>query len=49
MICFVMNNMVPDIGLVNIYRGAPPFIMADFVWLALMPAYIAPFLVHRMS
>ena len=21
-ICFIMNNMVPDIGLVNIYKGA---------------------------
>ncbi len=35
-ICFVMNNMVPDIGLVNIYRGAMPFVLADLVWLALL-------------
>ena len=25
-ICFIMNNMVPDIGLVNIYKGAMPFV-----------------------
>ncbi|HWM46590.1 MAG TPA: TRAP transporter large permease [Xanthobacteraceae bacterium] len=51
MICFVMNNMVPDIGLVNIYRGALPFIAADAVWLALLLAFpeLALFLVHRMG
>ena len=51
MICFVMNNMVPDIGLVNIYRGALPFIAADMVWLALLLAFpgLALFLVHHMG
>jgi C4-dicarboxylate transporter, DctM subunit len=38
-ICFIMNNMVPDIGLVNIYRGALPFVLADLVWLALLVAF----------
>ena len=38
-ICFIMNNMVPDIGLVNIYKGAIPFIIADLVWLALLVAF----------
>lgn len=37
-ICFVMNNMVPDIGLVNIYKGAMPFVIADLFWLALLIA-----------
>jgi C4-dicarboxylate transporter, DctM subunit len=38
-ICFIMNNMVPDIGLVNIYKGALPFVIADIVWLALLVAF----------
>jgi tripartite ATP-independent transporter DctM subunit len=38
-ICFIMNNMVPDIGLVNIYKGAMPFVVADLVWLALLVAF----------
>jgi tripartite ATP-independent transporter DctM subunit len=38
-ICFIMNNMVPDIGLVNIYRGAMPFVIADLVWLAMLVAF----------
>lgn len=40
-ICFIMNNMVPDIGLVNIYKGAMPFVIADLVWLALLVAFPA--------
>ena len=39
MICFIMNNMVPDIGLMNIYRGAMPFVIADIVWLGLLIAF----------
>ena len=38
-ICFIMNNMVPDIGLVKIYKGAMPFVVADLVWLALLVAF----------
>ena len=38
-ICFIMNNMVPDIGLVNIYKGAMPFVVADLIWLALLVAF----------
>jgi C4-dicarboxylate transporter, DctM subunit len=38
-ICFIMNNMVPDIGLVNIYKGALPFVLADLLWLALLVAF----------
>jgi len=50
-ICFVMNNMVPDIGLVNIYKGAMPFVIADLVWLALLIAFpmISLFLVQNMG
>jgi tripartite ATP-independent transporter DctM subunit len=40
-ICFVMDNMVPDIGLVNIYKGAMPFVIADLVWLAMLVAFPA--------
>jgi tripartite ATP-independent transporter DctM subunit len=40
-ICFVMHNMVPDIGLVNIYKGAMPFVIADLIWLALLVAFPA--------
>jgi C4-dicarboxylate transporter DctM subunit len=47
-ICFIINNMVPDIGLVNIFRGVLPFIGADFVRLTLLMLFpgIALFLVH---
>jgi C4-dicarboxylate transporter, DctM subunit len=38
-ICFIMNTMVPDIGLVNIYKGALPFVVADLVWLVLLVAF----------
>jgi tripartite ATP-independent transporter DctM subunit len=50
-ICFVMNSMVPDIGLVNIYRGAMPFVMADLVWLGLLLAFpaLSLFLVKMMG
>jgi tripartite ATP-independent transporter DctM subunit len=40
-ICFIMNNMVPDIGLVKIYKGAMPFVLADFLWLVLLLAFPA--------
>jgi tripartite ATP-independent transporter DctM subunit len=40
-ICFIMNNMVPDIGLMNIYRGAMPFVVADLLWLALLIVFPA--------
>ena len=48
MICFIMNNMVPDIGLVNIFKGVMPFIAADLVRLTLLMLFpgIALFLVH---
>jgi tripartite ATP-independent transporter DctM subunit len=36
MICFIMNSMVTDIGLVNIYKGVMPFMAADFVRLTLI-------------
>jgi C4-dicarboxylate transporter DctM subunit len=50
-ICFIMNNMVPDIGLVNIYRGALPFVVADLLWLALLLAFpsISLLLVRLMA
>ena len=50
-ICFIMNNMVPDIGLVNIYKGAMPFVIADLFWLALLLAFppISLFLVKLMG
>lgn len=50
-ICFIINNMVPDIGIVNIYRGAMPFVIADLVWLALLIAFpsLSLFLVHLMG
>jgi tripartite ATP-independent transporter DctM subunit len=38
-ICFIMDNMVPDIGIVNIYKGAMPFVIADLLWLALLVAF----------
>ena len=51
MICFIMNNMVKDIGLVNIYKGVLPFIGADFVRLTLLVAFpgISLFLVNYMG
>jgi tripartite ATP-independent transporter DctM subunit len=50
-ICFVMNNMVPDIGLVNIFKGVMPFILSDLVRLTLLMTFpsIALFLVHTMA
>jgi tripartite ATP-independent transporter DctM subunit len=50
-ICFIMNTMVPDIGLVNIYRGAMPFVVADLLWLALLIAVpaLSLFLVNQMG
>ncbi len=50
-ICFIMNTMVPDIGLVNIYRGAMPFVIADLLWLALLIAVpsLSLFLVNQMG
>jgi tripartite ATP-independent transporter DctM subunit len=50
-ICFIMNNMVPDIGLVNIYKGAMPFVIADLLWLALLLAFpmLSLFLVKLMG
>jgi C4-dicarboxylate transporter DctM subunit len=41
MICFIMNNMVRDIGLVNIYKGVLPFMAADFIRLSLLVAFPA--------
>ena len=51
MICFIMNNMVKDIGLVNIYKGVLPFMGADFVRLTLLVAFpgISLFLVNYMG
>lgn len=50
MICFVMNSMVRDIGLVNIYKGVMPFICADLIRLTLLLLFpiIPLFLVHTM-
>lgn len=50
-ICFVMDNMVPDIGIVNIYKGAMPFVIADIAWLALLVAFpwLSLFLVKLMG
>lgn len=39
MICFIMNNMVKDIGLINIYKGVLPFMGGDFVRLSLLVAF----------
>ncbi len=33
---FLLNRLVPDIGLFNIYRGVMPFIIADLLRLALL-------------
>jgi len=50
-ICFIINNMVKDISLVQIYKGVIPFMFADFTRLFLLlffPA-MALFLVERMG
>lgn len=51
MICFIMNKMVPDIGLVNIYKGCMPFLAADLTRLGLIIAFpgIALWLVSTMG
>jgi tripartite ATP-independent transporter DctM subunit len=38
MICFIINNMVRDIGLVNIFKGVLPFLAADMVRLSIIVA-----------
>jgi C4-dicarboxylate transporter, DctM subunit len=50
-ICFVMDNMVPDIGIVDIYKGATPLVIADIAWLALRVAFpwLSLFLVKLMA
>ncbi|HET8726154.1 MAG TPA: TRAP transporter large permease, partial [Alphaproteobacteria bacterium] len=50
-ICFIMSNMVPDIGVVKIYRGVMPFILSDLVRMALLIMFpsIALWLVHTMG
>jgi C4-dicarboxylate transporter, DctM subunit len=49
-ICFIISNMAPDIGLQNIFRGVMPFILSDIVRLALLMVFpqIALFLVMTM-
>jgi tripartite ATP-independent transporter DctM subunit len=49
-ICFIINNMSPDIGLSNIFKGVMPFIGSDFVRLALLLIFpqIALILVQTM-
>lgn len=51
MICFVMNKMVPDIGLINIYKGALPFLVSDLCRLGLIIAFpqIALWFANSMS
>ncbi len=51
MICFVMNKLVPDIGLVNIYKGALPFLVSDLIRLGLIIAFpqIALWFANTMS
>ncbi len=51
MICFVMNKMVPDIGLVNIYKGSLPFLVSDLTRLGLIIAFpqIALWFANTMS
>ena len=51
MICFVINNMVKDIGLVNIYKGVLPFMGADLIRLGLLLFFpgIALFMVKFMG
>jgi tripartite ATP-independent transporter DctM subunit len=49
-ICFIINNMSPDIGLSNIFKGVMPFIGSDIVRLALLMFFpqIALILVQTM-
>jgi tripartite ATP-independent transporter DctM subunit len=49
-ICFIISNMAPDIGLQNVFRGVMPFIASDIVRLALLMLFpqIALFLVYTM-
>jgi len=49
-ICFIINNMAPDIGLARIFKGVMPFIGSDIVRLALLMLFpqIALFLVESM-
>ena len=49
-ICFIINNMAPDIGLARIFKGVMPFIGSDIVRLALLMIFpqIALFLVETM-
>jgi tripartite ATP-independent transporter DctM subunit len=49
-ICFIINNMSPDIGLSNIFKGVMPFLGSDFVRLALLLIFpqIALILVQTM-
>jgi C4-dicarboxylate transporter, DctM subunit len=36
MICFILNSMVRDISIMQIYRGVMPFVGADIVRLSLV-------------
>jgi tripartite ATP-independent transporter DctM subunit len=36
MICFIMNNMVTDIGLMRIFKGVLPFMISDIVRLTIL-------------
>jgi tripartite ATP-independent transporter DctM subunit len=49
-ICFIINNMVPDIGLSNIFKGVLPFMASDMVRLAILMVFpeIALYLVYSM-
>jgi tripartite ATP-independent transporter DctM subunit len=49
-ICFIISNMAPDIGLHNVFRGVMPFIGSDIVRLILLMLFpqIALFLVYTM-
>jgi C4-dicarboxylate transporter, DctM subunit len=51
MICFVINKMVPDVGLSNIFKGVTPFIISDIIRLSLLLAFpaISLFLVNAMG
>lgn len=51
MICFVMNKMVPDIGLSNIFKGVTPFIFSDLIRLTLLLMFpaISLYLVDAMG
>jgi TRAP-type C4-dicarboxylate transport system permease large subunit len=50
-ICFILNTMVREISLMQIYRGVLPFVAADLVRLALLLAFpaIALFLPKTMG